>query len=136
MGVNFIPIPSPRINDLAASVDTLIEMPTHPIPRYTFLAFQFNMLLDQGHVVSIEDVQEKIEDGSLFSWLEDRYGKEPHFLDLSLYDAQERGTILEAFRELLGVVSADRKLGVTRNGIALCLAYCIEILQHPDGFAA
>jgi len=40
-------------------------MPTHPIPRYTFLAFQFNMLLDQGETLPIEEVQEKIEDGSL-----------------------------------------------------------------------
>lgn len=108
-------------------------MPTHPIPRYTFLAFQFNLLLDQGETLPIEDVQEKIEDGSLFDWLEERYGKEPHFLDLSPYEDQERGTILAAFQELLGV-NADRKFGVTRNGISLCLAFCIEVLQHPDDF--
>lgn len=108
-------------------------MPRHPIPRYTFLAFQFNMLLDQGEILSIEEVQEKVEDGSLFGWLEDRYGKEPHFLDLSPYDAQERATIMAAFQELLGV-NADRKFGATRNGISLCLAFCIEVLQHPDDF--
>ncbi len=99
----------------------------------TFLAFQFNMLLDQGETLPIEEVQEKIEDGSLFGWLEDRYAKEPCFLDLSLYEAQERGTIVAAFQELLGV-SADRKFGITHNGISLCLAFCIEVLLHPDDF--
>jgi len=108
-------------------------MPRHPIPRYTFLAFQFNLLLDQGETLPVEEVQEKIEGGTLFGWLEDRYGREPHFLDLSLYEDQERGTILAAFQELLGV-NADRKFGVTRNGISLCLAFCIEVLQHPDDF--
>jgi hypothetical protein len=38
-------------------------MPRHPIPRYTFLAFQFNQLLDQGELLPVEEVQEKIEDG-------------------------------------------------------------------------
>jgi hypothetical protein len=106
-------------------------MPKHPIPRYTFLAFQFNMLLDQGETLPIEEVQEKIEDRSLFEWLESRYGKEPHYLDLSPYEAQEQRTILAAFQDLAGV-NADRKFGVTRNGLSLCLAFCIEILQHPD----
>lgn len=124
-----------RVYMCLSRAGTLIEMPRHPVPRYTFLAFQFNMLLDQGETLPIEEVQAKIEDGSLFGWLEDRYGKEPHFLDLSLYDVKERGTILASFQELLGV-NADRKFGVTRNGISLCLAYCIEILQHPDDFAA
>jgi len=109
-------------------------MPTHPIPRYTFLAFQFNMLLDQGEVIPIEEVQERIMDGSLLDWLDDRYGKEPHYLDLSSYENQERQEINAAFRALLENVNADRKLGVSRNGIALCLAYCIEILQHPDAY--
>lgn len=109
-------------------------MTTHPIPRYTFLAFQFNMLLDQGEAIPVEVAHERIADGSLLDWLDDRYGKEPHYLDLSLYDKDERRTILSGFKELSNVVDASRKLGVSHNGIALCLAYCIEILQHPDSF--
>lgn len=111
-------------------------MPTHPIPRYTFLAFQFNMLLDQGEKISLEETRERISDGSLLDWLDDRYGKEPHYLDLSLYGTAERQTILESFQGLSNNVDADRKLGVSHNGISLCLAYCIEILQHPEVFAA
>lgn len=109
-------------------------MTTYPIPRYTFLAFQFNMLLDQGERIAIDEAQEKIADGSLLDWLDDRYRGEPHYLDLSLYDPYERRAIVKSFQELSAAVDAERKLAVSRNGIALCLAYCIEILQHPDDF--
>jgi hypothetical protein len=107
----------------------------HPTPRYSFLAFQLNTLLDQGISMPIEEAHRRIGDGSLLDWLGEQYGGEPHYLDLSLYDAGERRTILKVFEEMSNTIDAKRKLGVVHNGIALCLAYCIEVMQHPDTYA-
>ena len=106
----------------------------HPIPRYSFLAFQFNMLLDQGHTMPIEEARSHIRDGSLLDRLEEQYGKPPYYLDLSPYDAGERRTILKVFEAMADNIDEDRKLGVVHNGLALCLAYCIEVMQQPDTF--
>jgi hypothetical protein len=107
----------------------------HPIPRYTYLAFQLNALLDQGLSMSIEDAKSRIHDGSLMDWLDGQYGREPHYLDFSLYEVDERQKICAAFEQLANGVDEGRKLAVAHNGIALCVAYCLEILQHPDGYA-
>jgi hypothetical protein len=47
----------------------------------------------------------------------------------------ERRTILKVFESLSDNIDADRKLGVVHNGLALCLAYCIEVMQRPDVYA-
>ncbi len=107
----------------------------HPIPRYTYLGFQLNALLDQGLSMSIEDAKSRIRDGSLLDWLEEQYGRDPYYLDLSLYEADERQTICAAFEQLADNVDEKRKLAVSHNGIALCVAYCLQVVQSPEGFA-
>jgi hypothetical protein len=92
------------------------------------------MLLDQGHSLPIDEAKLRIRDGSLFDWLEELYRGDPYFLDLSLYDAGERRTILKVFESMADNIEEDRKLGVVHNGLALCLAYCIEVMQSPDTF--
>src|ERR1700710_1052789 len=104
----------------------------HPIPRYTFLGFQLNGLLDGGVSISIDDCKARIRDGSLLDWLEQQYAGEPHYLDLSLYAGGERQKICSSFEQLADGVDESRKLGVRHNGIAMCVAYCLEILQHPE----
>jgi hypothetical protein len=103
----------------------------HPIPRYTSLAFSLNGLLDQGVSISIEDAKSRIRDGSLLDWLEEQYGGEPYYFDVSLYDGDERQKICASFEQLADNVDEGRKLAVRHNGIALGVAYCLEILQHP-----
>jgi hypothetical protein len=104
----------------------------YPTPRYSFLAFQLNGLLDQGQSIPIDEAHDRIHDGSLIDWLADRYGGEPHYFDVSLYDAEERELILKVFESMSDAIDAKGKLGVAHNGIALCLAYCIEVMQHAD----
>lgn len=106
----------------------------YPTPRYSFLAFQFVSLLDAGVSIPIDETHNRIDDGTLLDWLEDQYKPDPYYFDLSLYGADERGLILKVFAELSNTVDASRKLGVRNNGIALCAAYCIEVMQHPDTY--
>ena len=105
----------------------------YPTPRYSFLAFQFNLLLDQGRVAPIDEVRRHIADGTLFDWLETQYTWAEHGMDLSLYDVDERRSILKVF-QAASQIPADRKLGIEHNGLALCLAYCIQVMQDPGTY--
>jgi hypothetical protein len=104
--------------------------------RYSLLAFNLNALLDQGVSMPIDEVRELIDDGSLLDRLEKRFGGEPHYFDISLLDAdEERRAVLRVFSALADNVDEKRKFGLTRNGLALLLAYCIEVMQSPDAYA-
>jgi hypothetical protein len=92
------------------------------------------MLLDQGHSMPIDEARRRIRDGSLFDWLEEQYRRHPYYLDLSPYDAGERRTILKVFEALVDI-DVDRNTGVVYNGLALCVACCIEVMQHPDTYS-
>jgi hypothetical protein len=98
----------------------------HPVPRYSILASTFNQLIDQGHSIPIDETKSRIHDHSLFDLLRERY---PGF-DVSLYKPEELRTILSVFGSI-----ESAKLGITHNGLGLCLAYCIEVMQSPDAYA-
>jgi hypothetical protein len=103
-------------------------LPSYPAPRYSILASQFNRLLDQGLSMTSEETRGRIEDRSLFDYLESQYSGEPHWLDLSIYKTEQRDAILATFEAING------ELGVWQNGLALCAAYCVEVLQSPDSY--
>jgi hypothetical protein len=94
--------------------------------RVAYLAFEANGLLDRGEQASIEEVHERIEDGTLFDWLASLKD-----VDLSLYEDEDKADVLHAFRSYANAI-ASSKLLVQHNGIALITAYCVERLQHPD----
>jgi hypothetical protein len=97
-----------------------------PIPRYTFLAFEINALLDLGLSASVEDVLNRLDDGTIIDWLATTFeGK----VDLSLYGAAERETMAEELVQMTAA-NARKKFGVERNGLCLLVAYCLQILQQ------
>jgi hypothetical protein len=99
----------------------------YPTPRYSFLAFQFARLLDQGCSATIDETHERIQDGSLLDWLEERFPFADYTFDLSPFDAGDRRSILKVFEAMeIGIVE--------NNGIARCLCYCIEVMQHPGTY--
>jgi hypothetical protein len=106
-------------------------MMRHPVPRYSILASHFNELVDQGHSMPIDEVKRRIEDRSLFDRLEELYAGDPGF-DLSRYEPAELRAILSVFGSMANAID-DGKLGIARNGLGLCLGYCIEVMQSPEG---
>ena len=97
-----------------------------PIPRYTFLAFKLNHLLDEGKRLDPDETRSRLDDATFFDWIEELFSNE---LDLSLYDAEERETMMRAMASIALAVNERRKFGVENNGICLALSYCIQILQ-------
>lgn len=103
-------------------------MTVAPVARYIYLAFELNAMLDRGCVVSIETTRRRVDDGSLFDWL-DAMLESQHGLDGTPLDPGVREVMLEAFRSL-NDLNARRHFGVEHNGVALLLAYCIEGIQQ------
>jgi hypothetical protein len=94
--------------------------------RFTRLASELNALLDEGKSITIDEAHQGIEDRSLFVRLQELGA------DVSSYrDEDERRTILNMFASLSATADGKRKFGVSRNGLALWLAYCLQILQRP-----
>jgi hypothetical protein len=105
---------------------------SHPVPRYSILALMFNKSIDQGQSASIDEVYRRLEDGSLFDWLAETY--EDAAVYLYQYEPAVRRTILTVLGSLANVTLPE-DLGITNNGLGLCLAYCIEVMQSPEGHA-
>jgi len=98
-----------------------------PLIRFTYLSFELNALLDEGKFLEITEVQDSIENESIFDFLKEKFvGK----IDLSLYREEDKKELMDFFKGLSNVVDARRKFGVEKNGISLLLAYCIEGIQQ------
>ena len=65
--------------------------------RYTQLGLAVAALLDKAEPLDAGQAQQYIEDGSLFSWLGQRYDGE---IDLSRYEADDQADVLERFQAL------------------------------------
>ena len=101
-----------------------------PIGRYTYLAFELNTMLDEGDVVSIEEMRRLVDDGTVFEWLDEERASHDD-IEGSPVDPDVRDAILTVFRTL-NKADPLRQFGVERNGIALLLAYCIEGIQQQE----
>lgn len=95
--------------------------------RYTQLGFALTALLDRNEAADCSETGKHIEDGTLFAWLEERYGSG---IDLSLYGEKDEREILELFASLEDGADSARKFGVRHNGLALLVAYCFEGMQQ------
>ncbi|MGH3297711.1 MAG: hypothetical protein ACRDP7_38550 [Trebonia sp.] len=94
--------------------------------RYTHLALQALPLLDEGDSLDLDDTRKHAENGTLFAWLESEFGSR---IDLSLFDSAVRGEMSERFAMLANATSTS-DLGISRSGLALVVAYCLEMIQQ------
>ena len=93
---------------------------------YTFISFQLNSLLDEGLFLDYKEIARHLKTKTVFDLLKQKFGQQ---IDLSI-DAQELREISDLFFDLYEVVNEQRKFGVSKNGISLVLAYCIEGIQQ------
>jgi hypothetical protein len=93
--------------------------------RYTQLGFALTALLDRNEGADPSETGKRIQDGTLFAWLAERFA-----VDLSLYGEEDEREVLELFASLEDAADSARKFGVRHNGLALLVAYCFEGLQQ------
>ena len=101
-------------------------IPDEPETRYSLLATQINHLLDRGERPTGEEIDNRIFDGTLFDWIEHHYGVK---LWLQGYD---RAMALGALKALATThPNTRRRFGVSRNGLCVLVAYCLEVMREP-----
>ncbi|MEG1563034.1 MAG: hypothetical protein RR365_04820 [Bacteroides sp.] len=90
---------------------------------FVYLGVHLNSLLDKGETWNIADILFKAEQETLVSWLETQ-------LDMSPFDTDDKRVLSEEFASLANAVDAEKKMGVSQNGICLLIAYCFELIQN------
>lgn len=99
--------------------------------KFTYLLWQFNMMLDSGKYdkITVSDIKSRIEKGTLPDYLKIQFPD----ADFSMIEAQEWSYLMQEWSGLADTVDERRKMGVENRGICLLLAYTINGLQtHPD----
>lgn len=86
-------------------------------------------MLDKGEHLPIDEVREAIDAERLFIYLGDRFPT-----DFSLYKDEDRRAVHAVFQSLSDPNHNRKKFFVERDGLALIVACCIEVLQHPDDY--
>jgi hypothetical protein len=82
-------------------------------------------LLDEGRSEPVEAVWDAISDGSLFDLLAG------HGVDVTLLPDEDRAVVLSGLQDLRGV-DADRRFGVSNDGLLLLVALATENIQLQD----
>ena len=80
-------------------------------------------LVDRGVTTNLRDVSERVQDGTLFAWLE-----KEHNLSCT---PEASAVLLRWFADFDGGPDPRRRFGVGNNGIMLLLAWCIELVERP-----
>lgn len=98
--------------------------------RFSSLAKQLVSLLDAGKKLDIDETHQHIRNGTLFSWLEEKF---PDRVDMSQHHESDLLFMQQQFALWSKVVDERRKLEIKHNGICLLIAYCIEAVEaDPD----
>jgi hypothetical protein len=84
-------------------------------------------MLDRGICLPSEDVRQRINDGTLFDWLQGKFGLD---MDISLHTEENLSEMLKLFQQFNNTVNSKKKMGVELNGISLLLAFSIEGIQQ------
>ena len=95
-----------------------------PHMRFTATIWTFLSLLDEGKQENIDTIWSKIEDGSLVSYLGEKYQ-----IDTTLLTDEDWNEVLTTFCDMQGV-NARRKFGVEHNGLALIIALATQGVQQ------
>jgi hypothetical protein len=97
---------------------------------FCHIARRANMLLDRGESLDLNETKQHIGDESLLTWLD---GSFPSMnAGLSSMSTADQARVYERFKNM-ALRGTEQKYGVSRNGLALVVAYCIQAIQdlHP-----
>lgn len=94
-----------------------------PYVRFTATALMFVRLLDAGHTESVKAILKRIEDGSLFDHVADKYD-----VDITLLSKKDRAKVLEFFQSK-AEINVRKRFGIENNGLNVVVALSIEGVQ-------
>ena len=97
---------------------------------FCHIARRANMLLDRGESLDLNETKQHVSDESLLTWLDEIFPTMN--AGLSSISTADRSEVYERFKDMASR-STEQKYGVSRNGLALVVAYCIQAIRelHP-----
>jgi hypothetical protein len=98
--------------------------------KLTLLGFSLNAVIDSGQYkeISKDEIRDRINDGTIFKYLEDNFQPEIHWGLGNLPD-EDKWHLLGEWQSMVNAIDSERKLGVKNSGICLLVAYIIEGIQ-------
>ena len=97
-------------------------------PKLFSLAQKFTYLIDAGYDFPAERIKIVIQDGYLFEYLEGKTIKEN--FDVSKFSDQELNWLMDQFRPMTTDTVLQDKLRIANHGVALLVAYTLELLSR------
>lgn len=92
---------------------------------FALLARELNTLLDEGKSIPVEEIMMMCNNNTVIEWLAKNT---PH--SMAMWD-EETKTIMSVEFESFANCILPEELGVTNNGIALLLSFCLEFIMTP-----
>lgn len=83
-------------------------------------------MLDEGEKFDLDETRKHAEDGTVLSWLEQETDGR---IDFTFYEDADKAELTERFASLANATSTS-DLGIARSGLALIVAYCLEVIQQ------
>ena len=92
---------------------------------FALLARDLLTLLDEGKSIPVKEAMNMCHNNTIIDWLEKNLPKSMGFWD------NETKTIMTVEFESLANCILPEELGVSNNGIALLLSFCLEFIMTP-----
>lgn len=97
----------------------------------TYLTFELNMLVDNGHSMPLKEVKQLCEQKTILRELQKRFPFRETDFDLSLLRLQpEAEEEIENVFQDMAISIDDSKMLVANNGLCLLIAYAQEQIQR------
>jgi len=104
------------------------------IYHLTYFIYTINAAIDTGKYqdISIEEVEEHIENGDLIPYLRERLKGD---VDLSIYDPELSAKLNEELASILGGYKGQerRKWGISNSGLCLLVAWTTQLIYYSFG---
>jgi hypothetical protein len=98
---------------------------------FIYAAFRLTSVLDKGGTgkVTVDETRTALATGDIWQLLADRY---PDIFVTENFSGESRNILVQKWAAVAENVPEGKKLGIWNDGVCLLIAYCIEIVSHPD----
>lgn len=81
-------------------------------------------IIDKGSEVPVQTIEDIIQEGSLFIWLETNF---QGMIDFNKYHESERDFVIKHFTSNVEE-ALSRRMNISNNGLCLLVSYCFDAI--------
>jgi hypothetical protein len=97
------------------------------IDKITLLGTCLLGAIDAGEAngISVDEIYAKIEDKSILEYLDSKFRMVRNWA-LPIFSVEDKYRLLGEWQSMANVIDAERKLGISNNGVNLLISYIFE----------